>query len=127
MPRYLLGQLAATPVPATKLVARPTEYGSALTGPKSQASAWNFVAAAAATAMGLEARSVLGTISGAAWMASQAEAWVDDQLKAGTAPEDLAGEAGKNFDWRTFVGLAILGISVYRTVRRPAPLAWRWV
>ena len=60
-------------------------------------------------------------------MASQAEAWVDDQLKAGTAPEDLADEAGKNFDWRTFAGLAILGISVYRTVRRPAPLAWRWV
>jgi len=89
-------------------------YGEAIEGRALPAATWNLLAAAAATALGIEQRSILGTVSGAAWIVSQLEAWVDEP-KAGTG----------GLDWKTVVSLGILAVPTIRAFRKPSP--WRWV
>ena len=124
----LLGPALGAP-----LDVRANRYGEALQGPKSETSSWNFLAAAAALALGIELKSVVGTVSGLAWLVSQAEAWVDEANAREAAKAD-AGLTGPGstapVDWKIPASAAIIAASIWRASRRTTsatPVTWRWV
>jgi len=106
-------------------IARPAGYSAALAGKKSHTTGWNFLAAMAATATGIELRSIVGTVSGAAWTISQVEAWVDEHQSTGKPV--IAREPLQETDWRTVAGIGLVLASIVRTTMRGNLKDWRWV
>ena len=109
---------------------RVKDYLAAIKGPKTQASSWNFLAAAAALGMGIELKSAAGTISGLAWLVSQAEAWVDE-ANFRKASETMGGPNSKALvDWKIPAGAAIVAVSIWRASKNRSIVGarpWQWV